>query len=99
MNSYNVRLKKSQKFKVTAISGGVQVPARMEDLINFDATSIKDKYLIMYDAVTQSYKMVNPDEILINAVTEPQQVGLPTAFTNELAVDLDNQIDVDAGTF
>ena len=99
MNSFNVRLKPSQKYKVSVISGGVQVPARMEDLINFEGSPNQDKYLIMYDAATQKYKMVNPDEILINAVTEPSQAGLPTTFTNQLAIDLDNQIDLDAGTF
>jgi hypothetical protein len=99
MNSFNVRLKPSQKYKISVISGGVQVPARMEDLINFEGSSDQDKYLIMYDAATQKYKMINPDEILINAVTEPSQAGLPTAFTNQLAVDLESQIDLDAGTF
>jgi hypothetical protein len=99
MNSYNVRLKSPQKFKVTALTGGVQVPARVEDLINFDPSNTQDKYLMMYDASTQTYKMVNPDEILINAITEPEQPGLPSTFTNQLASDLDNQIDLDAGTF
>jgi hypothetical protein len=99
MNSFNVRLKSPNKFKVTVSSGGVQVPARVEDLINFDGTNTKDKYLMMYDASTQTYKMVNPDEILSNAVTDTEQPGLPATFTNQLASDLDNQIDLDAGTF
>ena len=99
MNSFNVRLGRQNKYKVTVTSGGVQVPARMEDLINFDGTNTNDKYLIMYDAATQTYKMVNPDEILINAVTEPEQPGLPNTFIDELDVQLDNKIDLDAGTF
>ena len=99
MNSFNVRLKSSQKYKVNVTSGGVQVPARVEDLINFDPSNKQDKYLMMYDASTQTYKMVNPDEILINAVTEPEQPGLPQEFIDQLDIDLDNKIDLDAGTF
>jgi len=99
MNSFSVRRKSSQNYKVTVTAGGVQVPARMEDLINFDSTNNKDKYLIMYDGATQTYKAVNPDDILINAVTEPDSPGLPPEFTDQLVQDLDNQIDVDAGTF
>jgi hypothetical protein len=99
MNSFNVRLKSSQKYKVSVTSGGVQVPARVEDLINFDPSNKQDKYLMMYDASTQTYKMVNPDEILINAVTEPEQPGLPQEFIDQLDIDLDNKIDLDAGTF
>jgi len=99
MNSFNVRIKSSQKYKVNVTSGGVQVPSRVEDLINFDPSNTQDKYLMMYDASTQTYRMVNPDEILINAITEPEQPGLPSTFTNQLASDLDNQIDLDAGTF
>jgi hypothetical protein len=75
------------------------VPARVEDLINFDPSNKQDKYLMMYDASTQTYKMVNPDEILINAVTEPEQPGLPQEFIDQLDIDLDNKIDLDAGTF
>lgn len=99
MNSFSVRRKSSQNYKVTVTAGGVQVPSRMEDLINFDATNNKDKYLIMYDGSTQTYRAVNPDDILINAVTETDSPGLPPEFTDQLVQDLDNQIDVDAGTF
>jgi hypothetical protein len=99
MNSFNVRVKSSQSYKVTVTSGGVQVPARVEDLINFDGTNNQDKYLMMYDASTQTYRMVNPDEILVNAVIEPEQPGLPNTFLDELDKQLDNKIDLDAGTF
>jgi hypothetical protein len=99
INSFNVRLKSPQKYKVTVTSGGIQVPARMEDLINFDEATTRDKYLIMYDGSTQTYKMVNPDEILNNAVTEPEQPGLPNTFIDQLDVDLDNKVDVDGGVF
>jgi hypothetical protein len=96
---YNIRLSSQTKYKVTGFAGGIQVPARFEDLINFDYTDKNDKYVIMYDAATQKYKMVNPDEVLSSATTEPISPGLPGDFTNQLDVDLDNKIDLDAGTW
>lgn len=98
-NSISVKIKGTNKIKVQAASGGVQVPARFEDLINFDYTDKNDKYVIMYDAVTQKYKMANPDEVLSSAVTEPISPGLPADFENKLDIDLDNRIDLDAGNF
>ena len=53
----------------------------------------------MYDAATQKYTAVNPDEVLSATVTEPISPGIPEDFIDELDVDLDNRIDVDAGTF
>ena len=54
----------------------------------------------MYDAVSQTYKLVNPDKVLSSAaVTEPLQPGLPANFEDVLDVDLDNRIDLDAGSF
>lgn len=99
MTDYNIRLKPKSKFKVTARIGGIQVPARFEDLENFDYADKNDKYVIMYDAVTQKYKMVNPDEVLSASATEPIQPGIPSDFTDEMDKDLDNRIDLDAGTF
>lgn len=98
--AYDVRSTKSKSYKVTATIGGVEVPARFEDLINFDYTDKNNKYIIMYDSATQKYKLVNPDEVLSAASdTEVLQPGLPTDFVNTLDVDLDNRIDLDAGTF
>lgn len=99
MTDFRVRLKSKNNFKVTANVGGIQVPARFEDLLNFDYTDKNDKYIIMYDVVTQKYKLVNPDEVLSAAATEPIQPGIPGDFTNEMEKDLDNRIDLDAGTF
>lgn len=100
MTDYNVRLSKKLEFKVTGTSGGVQVPARFEDLVNFDATNKNDKYVMVYNSSTQKYELVNPDAILsASADTETIQPGLPGDFVDTLDVDLDNRIDLDAGTF
>lgn len=100
MAEFNIRLKSKSNFKVVATSGGVQVPARFQDLIDFDQTNKNDKYVIMFNGATQKYELVNPDEVLSAAAsTELLQPGLPSDFENVLDVDLDNRIDVDAGTF
>jgi hypothetical protein len=100
MTTYNIKLSSPPKYKVTVSSGGIQVPANFEDLLNFDSTNKNDKYVIMYDASTQKYALVNPDVVLSAASsTETSQPGLPSDFINTLDVDLDNKIDLDAGGF
>jgi hypothetical protein len=74
--------------------------SRFTDLLDFDDTDKNDQYVIMYDSTTQTYKLVNPDTILSSAAAdEPIQPGLPEDFENVLDVDLDNRIDLDAGSF
>jgi len=79
------------------------VANRLEDLINIDATNVSDKYVLMYDAVSEKYKLVNPDEVLnASAGTElnqPGLVGYASTFLNQLDTDLDNRINVDGGAF
>jgi hypothetical protein len=103
MSEYNVRLSNNNNYKVTAVVGGIQVPANFEDLLNFDYTDKNDQYVIMYDAVTQKYKLVNPDKVLNAAAstetTQPGLVGFATAFLDRVDVDLDNRIDLDGGEF
>jgi len=96
---FNVRLKGQQKFKISTNLGGVQVPAKFEDLADFDPSGLHDSYVIMYDANTQKYKAVNPDLVLSKAISEATSPGIPTAFINQLDIDLDDKIDLDAGTF
>lgn len=79
------------------------VANRLEDLVNIDATNVNDKFVLMYDAVSQTYKLVNPDEVLNAAagseLTQPGLVGFASTFLNQLDTDLDNRIDVDGGGF
>jgi RecA/RadA recombinase len=42
---------------------------------------------------------LNPDEVLSAATTEPIQPGLPADFENQLDIDLDDRINLDAGGF
>lgn len=58
-----------------------------------------DGYVLMFDASAQTFRFVNPDEVLSQAVNELQQPGLPGDFLDELDTELDNRINVDAGTW
>ena len=87
-------------FKATVRVGGILVPAKFEDLIDFDNTELNDKYVIMYDSATKKYKLVNPDQVLsASSTTEVIQPGLPSDFVDTLDVELDDRIDFDAGVF
>jgi len=99
--TFTVSLKQSQEntFKVATISGGVQVPASFGDLDDFDERNVTDKSVIMYDASTQKYVAVNVDELLSAAVTDTGSSGLPSDFIDQLDTDLDDRVDLDAGSF
>jgi hypothetical protein len=97
--TYQVRVKSKQKINAT-VASGVIMARTLSELLDVDVTGVSDKYVIMYDAVTQKYTAVNPDDVLsASSNTEISQPGLPADFVNTLDVDLDNRIDVDAGEF
>lgn len=100
-NSFNVKLSSKEKLKTISTVGGLQVPVKLEDLVDVDINSNnkKDKYVLMYDINTGEYKLVNPDDVLSAASTEPIQPGLPGDFVSQMDVDLDNKIDLDAGSW
>lgn len=101
-SSSNISVKRSStpKVKLSVIAGGVQVPARFSDLSDFNPSGLSDKYVIMYDAATQTYVPVNPDTVISAASnTETTQPGLPGDFIGTLDTDLDDKIDLDAGSF
>jgi len=76
---------------------------RLQDLVDFDSNSVNDKYVMVYDAASQKYKMVNPDDVLNYAAgtetIQPGLVGYATTFIDRLDTDLDDKIDLDAGSF
>jgi hypothetical protein len=95
--SYTVRLQSPVNLKVGVTAEASSVAGNLTDLGDFNPTGVQDKYLVMYDAATQKYITVDPDVVLSASVTTNQ--GLPQDFINQLDVDLDNKIDLDAGTF
>jgi hypothetical protein len=58
-----------------------------------------DGYVLMFDGNAQTFRFVNPDDVLSKATTEPQQPGLPSDFIDELDRELDDKINIDAGTW
>lgn len=80
---------------------------KINKLIDVNDTGKNNFYVMAYQASTKTWVAKNPDELLNASSTEPVQPKLPQDFTDELNdtlvpildVDLDNQIDVDAGGF
>lgn len=105
----NVKVSSSNQVKARIVSDDKKINAKvasgtimartLEELLDVDVAGVEDKYVIMYDAGTGKYTAVNPDEVLSAATTEPIQPGLPANFENQLDIDLDNRIDLDAGGF
>ena len=97
--TYQVRVSSKSKIKATVASGAVMA-ITLNELLDVDVSGVGDKYVIMYNATTGKYTAVNPDLVLSAASnTETTQPGLPNDFINNLDVDLDDKIDLDAGTF
>ena len=99
-NITNVKVSTTnQKIRTTVLSN--QIMARnLSELLDVDVSGVGDKFVIMYNATTGKYTAVNPDEVLsAAAVTETTAVGLPQNFIDTLDVDLDDKIDLDAGSF
>lgn len=95
-SSYNVKIQSPPSLKVQVSSEASSV-ASLSDLSDVNATGVQNGYLLMYDSATETYVAVDPDTVLSTAVTTND--GLPQDFINQLDVDLDNKIDLDAGTF
>jgi hypothetical protein len=97
--TYQIRVKSKQNIKAT-VASGVIMARTLQELLDVDVSGVGDKFVIMYDATTQKYTAVNPDNVLsASSNTETTQPGLPNDFINTLDTDLDDKIDLDAGTF
>ena len=99
--TYNVRLSQSPSFKVVSLLPTIEImPVNLDELADVEISGNNDKYVLMYDATSGKWRDVNPDQVLsASSNTETTQPGLPNDFINTLDVDLDNKIDLDAGTF
>lgn len=99
-SSYGVELSSSSTLEVITDVAAIN---RFSDLIDFDSSNVNDKYVMVYDASVQKYKMVNPDEVLNYAAAsetiQPGLVGYASSFLDRVDIDLDDRIDLDAGTF
>lgn len=66
---------------------------------SIDTTTINHGYILIYNDYRKVYEFVNPDEILEQSAKEPVQPGLPADFLDEVVNFLDNNVDLDAGTW
>ncbi len=99
-NNYSIKLSAPIKPKVTVGYNFEIMPQNLNQLSDVEISGTNDKYVLMYDAASGKWKDRNPDEVLsASSNTETTQPGLPNDFVNTLDVDLDNKIDLDAGTF
>ncbi len=98
-NNYSVKSSQPTNYKASVSYGLEIMPQLLNELTDVEISGNNDKYVLMYDATTGKWRDVNPDDILSAATTDPISPGLPANFENQLDVDLDNKIDLDAGTF
>lgn len=98
--NFSIKTTKKEDYKANLISKIEIRPMNLDELTDVEISGNNDKYVLMYDAGSGKWKDVNPDVVLsASSNTETTQPGLPGDFVNTLDVDLDNKIDLDAGSF
>ena len=98
-NNYSAKFSQPSNYK-TSLSYNIEImPQTLDELTDVEISGNNDQYVLMYDAASGKWRDRNPDEVLSAATNEPNQPGLPADFENQLDIDLDNKIDLDAGTF
>lgn len=90
--SIQIKTKSPSKIKVNT---RIAVPDTLS-ISNIDISGVEDGYVLMYDNTLGRYTFVDPDVVLSKSVEDN---FLPSDFVQKLDTDLDNRIDVDAGTF
>ena len=103
-NAYAVKLAGGiTDYKILLEGGGGSV-GDLANLQDVDASGQSDRWVLVYDAASNAYKFVDPDEIVnaaanVTPVDGTSSVGLSTAAVDYLDQALDDKIDLDAGTF
>lgn len=98
-NNYSIKLSQRADYTVDLSSRIEVMPQNLNELSDVDISGNNDMYVLMYDASTGKWRDVNPDTVVSAATTEPIQPGLPSDFMDQMDIDLDNRIDLDAGSF
>jgi hypothetical protein len=96
MADFQIRLNPENNYTVTQEK--TVVAEFLSDLADVSVSDLpaKDNYVLTYNASTQKYELVPADQVLQVAADDSQ---LPAQFVQQLDVDLDNKIDLDAGGF
>lgn len=81
------------------------VANKLTDLIDVNSAGITTtafNYVLVYDAPSNKFQFVDPDDVLVAAAATTGQTaspGLPEPFLGRLDIDLDNRINIDGGSF
>lgn len=96
MADFQIRLNSANNYTVSQEK--TVVAEFLSDLADVSVSDLptKDNYVLTYDASLQKYVLVPADKVLQSAVDDEE---LPAQFIQQLDVDLDNKIDLDAGGF
>ena len=96
MADFQVKIDSGNNFTVSQEK--TVVAEFLSDLADVSVSNLpaKDKYVLAYDANIGKYTLIAADTVLSNAAADND---VPNDFINDLDVELDDKIDVDAGTF
>ena len=96
MADFQIKLNRANNYTVTQEK--TVVAEFLSDLADVSVSDLpsKDNYVLTYNATLQKYELISADEVLSNSVDDS---SLPNNFVNQLDVELDNKIDLDAGGF
>jgi len=98
-NNYSVKLSQPKNYKTTLGFKLEIMPQTLNELSDVEISGTNNQYVLMYDAASGKWRDVNPDVVISAAATEPISPGIPQEFMDQMGVDLDNRIDLDAGGF
>ena len=96
MADYSVTLDSTPEYVVTQEKTVVaEFLSQLSD-VNVPDLANKGNHVLIYNATAQKYELVPADAVLTNAASDAE---LPDTFVTQLAVELDDEIDVDGGSF
>ena len=96
MADYTVTLDSTPEYVVTQEKTVVaEFLSQLSD-VNVPDLANKGNHVLIYNATAQKYELVPADAVLTNAASDAE---LPDTFVTQLAVELDDEIDVDGGSF
>ena len=95
MADYTVTLDSTPEYVVTQEKTVVaEFLSQLSD-VNVPDLANKGNHVLIYNATAQKYELVPADAVLTSAT----DAELPDTFVTQLAVELDDEIDVDGGSF
>ena len=96
MADFQIRLNPANNYTVTQEK--TVVAEFLSDLADVSVSDLpsKDNYVLSYNATLQKYELVPADQVLQSAVEDS---NIPNEFVDQLDIQLDNKIDMDAGGF